>query len=150
MARPPTYSMLSDSEPDAMTVRICRLTLIALIAAASGVAGAADLFVIAHPEVRLSRAEVVEVFRGNRQFAGDVMLQPVDNASARGEFVSRALGIDEVRYESHWTRKSFREGLLPPPLKSGDRDVASFVMRTPGAIGYVHQAPEGANIIARY
>jgi len=147
---PPAFSMLSASEPDAMTACIRRLALIALIAAGSAAAGAADLFVIAHPDVQLSRAEVVEVFRGNRQFAGDVMLQPVDNASAREEFVSRALGIDEVRYESHWTRKSFREGLLPPPLKSGDRDVASFVMRTPGAIGYVHQVPEGAHVITRY
>ncbi len=147
---PPTSSMLSASEPDAMTARIRRLALIALLAAGTGAAAAADLFVIANQDVHLSRAEVAEVFRGNRQFAGDVMLQPVDNASARSEFVGRALGIDEVRYESHWTRKSFREGLLPPPLKSGDRDVASFVARTPGGIGYVHQVPEGAHVIARY
>lgn len=113
-------------------------------------AAASDLFVIAHSDVELTRDQIVELYRGDRQFAGDVILRPTDNAAARTLFVSRALGMDEVRYESHWTRKSFREGLLPPVLRAGDADVASFVARTPGAVGYVRTAPPNVKILTRY
>jgi len=124
--------------------------LLALLAFVTTPALASDLYVIAHPDVELTRDQVVEVYRGERQFAGNVLLHPSDNAASRPEFVSRALGMDEVRYASHWTRKSFREGLIAPPMRSGDADVAAYVARTPGAIGYVSEAPPDARIITRY
>lgn len=130
-----------------MLVRHAVLALLTMVCAG---AMAADLFVIAHDDVELSREQVIELYRGDRQFAGDVMLRPTDNAAARAAFVTRALGMDEVRYESHWTRKSFREGLLPPTQRAGDADVAAFVTRTPGAVGYVRAVPENVKILTRY
>ncbi|MCB1886215.1 MAG: phosphate ABC transporter substrate-binding protein [Rhodocyclaceae bacterium] len=129
---------------------LSRRLLPTLLALAVAPAAAADLFVIAHRDVQLSREEVAEVYRGERQFAGDVLLRPADNAAFRPEFVNRALGMDEVRYESHWTRKAFREGLIAPQLQGGDAEVAAFVARTPGAIGYVREAPDNVRILTRY
>lgn len=142
-------SMRSNSERRAAPMRARRLAF-SLVAGFSAAAMGADLYVIASPEVRLSGEQVREVFLGKRQFAGDVLLRPVDNVPARPEFVSRALQMDVVRYESHWTRKSFREGMHPPSLKSSDRDVINYVSHTRGALGYVTAAPADANIIAQY
>ncbi len=129
---------------------LARRLLSTLLTLATAPVLASDLFVIAHADVELSREEVIEVYRGERQFAGDVLLRPADNAASRPEFVSRALGMDEVRYESHWTRKAFREGLIAPQLQGSDAEVAAFVARTPGAVGYVHEAPDNVRIITRY
>jgi hypothetical protein len=49
-----------------------------------------------------------------------------------------------------WTKKSFREGINPPPVKSGDTEVADFVKKTPGAVGYVSSQPSGVNVIHKY
>lgn len=128
-----------------------RHALAGALLAASTAAFATDLVVIANPEVQMAPSEVRDVFLGNRQFAGNLLLRPVDNGPIRALFVDRALAMDEVRYESHWTKKSFREGLLPPALKSGDLEVINFVRRHPGAVGYVaSEAPEGVRVIARY
>lgn len=127
-----------------------RRALSLLLAGLSTFALGADLYVIASPEVRLSGEEVREAFLGKRQFAGNVLLRPVDNAPSRADFVDRALDMDLMHYETHWTKKSFREGMQPPALKSGDHEVIRFVARNRGAVGYVSEPPPGANILARY
>ena len=111
---------------------------------------AAEVVVIAHNNTTLAAHEVREVFLGEKQFAGAVRLMPVDNSPAQAEFLSKVLKLEVDRYSTAWTKKSFREGLNPPPLKSGDAEVLDYVRRTPGAVGYVSKAPTGVQIVQKY
>ena len=110
----------------------------------------ADGYVVGHSTVNVGPADVREVFLGNIQFAGSVKLVPVDNAAVQGDFLTKVIKMDPDRYSSVWTKKSFRDGINAPSVKSGDVEVLDFVKRTPGAIGYVSTNPGSANVILKY
>ena len=55
--------------------------------------------------------------------------------------------MDAAKYNNIWTKKSFRDGLTPPAVKSSDIEVSEYVKRTPGAVGYVTSTPSGVTII---
>lgn len=117
---------------------------------ASAALALADVVVIAHPSVNLASADVRDLFLGDKQFAGGTKLIPVDNSAVQDDFVSKALKMDSAKYSSTWTKKSFREGLNPPPMKTSDLEVADYVKRTPGAVGYVKTAPAGVAVVTKY
>jgi len=107
---------------------------------------AADVVVISHPGTVISSSDVKDVFLGDKQFAGATKLVPVDNASLQDSFLSKYLDMPKSKYTGVWTKKSFRDGLNPPAMKSGDAEVVDFVKRTPGAVGYVSATPPGVNV----
>ena len=109
-------------------------------------ASAAGLVVITNPAVRLSDDDVRDVYLGEKQVAGSVKLVPVDNASAQAAFLAQVIKLDAGKYATAWTKKSFRDGLNPPAVKSSDAEVTDFVKRTPGAVGYVAAAPAGGGV----
>jgi len=113
----------------------------------SQVAYAADVVVISHPGTAISAGDVKDVFLGEKQFAGNTKLIPVDNATLQDSFLSKFLDMAKSKYSSAWTKKSFRDGLTPPAMKSGDAEVTDYVKRTPGAVGYVSSAPAGVNVV---
>jgi ABC-type phosphate transport system substrate-binding protein len=119
------------------------------IGLASGLAHA-DLFAISNPGTQISGAEIKDVFTGEKQVAGSTKLIPVDNGAVQEAFLSTALKMDSARYKTIWTKKSFREGMNAPAVKSGDTEVLDFVRKTPGAVGYVGSQPSGVNIIQKY
>jgi ABC-type phosphate transport system substrate-binding protein len=106
--------------------------------------------VIAHASVNLNSEEIRDVFLGEKQFSGRVKLMPVDNSSARAEFLSKVLQSDERKYAARWTRKSFREGLVAPSVKGSDAEVIAFVRATPGAIGYVKGTANGVQVLESF
>lgn len=106
--------------------------------------------VIAHPSVNLTADEIRDLFLGERRFAGNVKLAPVDNIALHSEFLSKVLQTDERKYFARWTRKSFREGLAAPALMSGDAEVAAFVKATPGAVGYVTKGADGVKVLQKF
>lgn len=108
---------------------------------------AADVVIIAHPATTISASEVKEVFLGGKQFAGKTKLIPVDNATLQVDFLSRFIQLDVNKYNGVWIKKSFRDGLIPPVVKSDDKEVIEFVQRRPGAIGYVSSIPSGVKVI---
>lgn len=111
----------------------------------------ADVFAIANPGTQVAPGEIKDVFTGEKQVAGSIKLIPVDNASAQEAFLSHALKMESARYKSIWQKKSFREGLVAPAVKSGDTEVLDFVRKTPGAVGYVGGSePTGVTIIQKY
>lgn len=110
----------------------------------------ADGYVVAHLTVHVTPEEVREIYLGNMQFSGNRRLIPVHNGAAQGEFLYSVVRMDPDRYATQWTRKSFREGAMPPPVLLGDAEVLDFVRRTPGAIGYVVANPGSANVILKY
>lgn len=114
-------------------------------------AQAADLYVICSPGVTLAPADVRDVFMGEKQFAGSVKLLPADNSAAQGIFLSKVLNMDAGKYSVAWTKKSFREGANPPPVKGSDAEALEYVKRTPGACSYVAtQPPAGVVTVASY
>lgn len=110
----------------------------------------ADVFVITHSSVQISGNDVREIFVGDKQFAGSVKLIPVDNGPSQEQFLSKVLKMDGAKYNSTWTKKSFREGLNPPAVKSGDAEVVDYVKKTPGAVGYVGSAPAGVTVVQKF
>lgn len=104
----------------------------------------AEVYIIANPGTAVSAADIKDIFTGQKQFAGGTKLTPVDNASVQEAFLANALRMDPGRYNTIWTKKSFREGLNPPYVKTGDAEVLEFVRKTPGGIGYVSSAPPGS------
>ncbi len=109
-------------------------------------ANAADVVVISHPGTTISSSDVKDVFLGDKQFAGGTKLIPVDNLSLQDAFLSKYLDMAKTKYNSAWTKKSFRDGLTAPAMKSGDAEVIDFVKQNPGAVGYVSSAPSGVNV----
>jgi hypothetical protein len=110
-------------------------------------ANAADVVVIANPGIAISSGDIKDIFLGEKQFAGSTKLIVIDNASAQGAFLSKFMKMDAAKYNNIWTKKSFRDGLTPPAVKSSDIEVSEYVKRTPGAIGYVTSTPSGVTII---
>jgi len=110
-------------------------------------ANAAGVVVIVNPGITISPGEIKDIFLGEKQFAGSVKLVVVDNAASQEGFLSKFMQMDVIKYNNIWTKKSFRDGLTPPPVKSSDFEVTEFVKRTPGAIGYVSTTPTGVTII---
>jgi hypothetical protein len=110
----------------------------------------ADVFVIANSSVQLTGAEVRDVFVGDKQLAGAVKLIPVDNANVQSQFLAKVMKVDVAKYGSIWIKKSFRDGLIPPAMKSGDAEVLDYVKKTVGAVGYVGSAPNGVTVVQKF
>jgi hypothetical protein len=122
----------------------------AAMALASASAQAGDLFVVSGANVTLSADEVREVFLGDKQFAGSVKLAPVENGSLQADFQARVLKVDAARYASIWSKKGFREGLTPPPVRSSDADVINAIKANPGAVGYVSKPTPDVKVVQKY
>lgn len=121
-----------------------------LLAWLSAPALAADVFVVCHASVTLSADEIREVFVGEKQSAGSVKLQPMDNSAAQADFLAKVLKVDAGKYAAIWTKKGFREGINPPPVRASDLEVIAAVKSTPGAIGYVSKAPADVKVLQKY
>jgi ABC-type phosphate transport system substrate-binding protein len=128
-------------------LRFCSATILALGLAQIALAG--DVVVISNPELAISAGDIKDIFLGEKQFAGTTKLVVIDNASAQGAFLGKYMQMDATKYNNIWTKKSFRDGLTPPAVKSGDAEVTEFVKKTPGAIGYVSSSPSGVNLIQK-
>ena len=114
-------------------------------------ASAAEVYVIAHPSVKLTLSEIRDVYLGEKQFSGLIKLVPVDNTAVQRDFLARAIHMDPGKYASLWIKKGFRGGLAAPPIKSGNAEVIIFVKNTVGAIGYVSTPPNsGVQLLFKY
>jgi len=131
-------------------MRPIRFIATALLAFAAIPTRAGDLYVVSQASVTLSADEVREVFLGEKQFAGGVKLTPLDNGAIQGDFQSRVLKVDAARYASIWSKKGFREGLTPPPVRGSDVDVINAINANPGTVGYVSKPTPYLKVIQKY
>ena len=115
--------------------------LVTLLAGVLPDAAAADIYVIAHSDTKLTADSLRDIYIGEKQFSGAVKITPLDNAAAQADFLSKALKLDPSRYANLWVKKSFRDALNPPVVKSSDKEIIDIVRKTPGAIGYVSSVP---------
>jgi hypothetical protein len=112
-----------------------------LLGAWGAPAHAGDLYIACSAGVTLTLADVRDVFLGEKQFAGPVKLQPVDNNAEQAEFLAKVLKMDWTKYTTTWSKKSFRDGATPPSTKSGDAEIIEYLKHTPGGCGYLGSAP---------
>lgn len=108
----------------------------------------AEVVVIANENVSLKMEEIKDVFTGEKQAVGSVKLMLVDNKAAQDEFLKN-IGVDKVKYNAIWAKKSFQDGLTTPKMKGTDSDVVEFVKTTPGGVGYVTK-PGSAKVIGKF
>jgi len=125
--------------------RVCSAAIFLLLA--FQFANAAGIVVISNSNTSVSADDVRDIFLGEKQFAGSTKLVVIDNAALQSTFLSQVMHMDAAKYNGIWTKKSFRDGLTPPAVKSGDAEVIEFIKRTPGSVGYVSSAPTGVNVI---
>ena len=129
-----------------MPTRSAKLLSAAVLCAACCAARAADLYVICSARVSLTTADVHDLFLGEKQFAGEVKLVPVDNSAAQSMFLEKVLKMNAAKYSTTWTKKSFRDGINPPLVAGSDAEALAYVRRTPGACSYV-TAPVGSDVV---
>ena len=107
----------------------------------------ADIYVIVNSALTVDANDVKRIYTGDKQLVGETKIKPLDNRAAEGEFLSKVLLLNAVRYESLWTLKNYGDGLTPPPVKATDDEVIAYVQSTPGAIGYVMKAPPSGVVV---
>jgi ABC-type phosphate transport system substrate-binding protein len=116
-----------------------------ILAAAAHSAAAAPprVRVIVHPNVKgsqIPRATLTSIFlRQAKKWGDGTTVVPVDQSirsDVRSQFSNALLGQTVMDVQIYWQRR-MPTGLLPPPVKTSDDDVITFVSSTPGAIGYV-------------
>jgi hypothetical protein len=126
------------------------LSVALLLAGPAALAQAGEVYVICNPGVTLHPEDVRDVFLGEKQFAGRVRLVPADNSAAQASFLEKALRLDAGKYATAWTKKSFRDGLNPPPITGTDAEALEFVRRNAGACSYTSTTPgPGVSIVAK-
>jgi hypothetical protein len=114
-------------------------------------AALAEGAVIANSAISLSSADVKDIFTGEKQLAGSTKITPVDNAAAQSDFLAKVLKMDATKYQTAWTKKSFRDGVTAPAVKGTDAEVVEFVKHTPGGVGYISgAAPNGVTVVTKY
>ena len=91
------------------------------------------------------------MFIGEKSFAGTVRLTPADNLSAQTAFLGRVVKVTADKYTSLWTKKSFRDGANPPPVKLSDAEALAYIRQTPGACSYLQSPPPvGVTVVGKF
>jgi ABC-type phosphate transport system substrate-binding protein len=132
-----------------------RSLVVALLLAATmaGPALAEDLAIIVHGDrdVRLTLAEVAQIYLKTRRFWSDGdSIVPVNRDSgspAREAFVHIVFAKRAPQLVVYWNRQYF-QGVLPPATLASDEAVKRFVASEPLAIGYVHPSLIDASVRA--
>ena len=126
------------------------LSILALAALAAGalpvVSADASFRVIVHAQVKgsqIPRSALTSIFLKQAPKWGDgTAVRPVDQSVqslVRRSFSGDVLQQGIVEVQVYWQRK-MSAGVVPPPVKTSDEEIVSFVASTPGAIGYVSAA----------
>jgi ABC-type phosphate transport system substrate-binding protein len=95
----------------------------------------------ANPETTVKREQLSSLFLKNvRRWPDATPVLPVDlsvTSPARAAFSKDVFGQDVVAIQTYWQGEIASGRGSPPPVKSSDREVVSFVDGNPGGIGYV-------------
>jgi ABC-type phosphate transport system substrate-binding protein len=113
--------------------------------------------IIVHPENptrEVSRSFLRDAFlKRSTQWAHGSVLRPVDlnnRAPAREVFSREVLGRSVAEVRRYWQQQIFSGKNVPPPEMESEAEVAAYVLKHPGAIGYLPAAvdPKGARVVA--
>jgi hypothetical protein len=129
-----------------------RFLLPAVVAVASlQLAAAADLKIIANPGVTaasVSSDELKAVFLATKTSLGDGHVEPVlaKGGAAHEAFLKAYIGKTEAALETYYRSLVFTgKGSMPKAFAS-DAEVAAYVAKTKGAVGYVSAGASPAGV----
>lgn len=124
--------------------------LLLAVLALPGRAAAPGYRVIVHPSnpaTSLDRRFVADAFlKKVTRWPNDQLIRPVDldrDSAVRRRFSDDVLKRSVAAVASYWQQLVFSGRGVPPPELDSDDQVVRFVLRNPGAIGYVS---DGAGI----
>jgi ABC-type phosphate transport system substrate-binding protein len=128
-------------------MRACLVLFLLVISVAQGHADA--LRVIAHPDTPMARVDrkfVTDAFLKKRtRWNDDLMIRPVDlgpSSSLRRRFSDAILGRTVEAVRRYWSQQVFSGRNVPPPQVASEAAVVDYVLKHPGAIGYVHESTD--------
>jgi ABC-type phosphate transport system substrate-binding protein len=108
----------------------------------------------ANPAESVDRRFLTDAFlKKVTRWPTDLFIRPADQApdsTARQAFCDDVLRRSVSAVKSYWQQMVFSGRGVPPPELDGDAEVLKFVLRSPGAVGYVSAGANvaGAKIIA--
>jgi ABC-type phosphate transport system substrate-binding protein len=125
---------------------VCRGTS-SVRAESRGSAGYRVIVNVANPVDAVDRRFVSEAFfKKTTRWPNDLLIRPVDQSSdsaSRRAFSEDVMKRSVAAVKSYWQQMVFSGRGVPPPELDDDAEVVKFVVRNPGAIGYVSP---GANV----
>ncbi len=142
-----------------MRITLSSLVLLLLLASDLGAAESSSTppyLVIVHPDNKhqsLDRKWVADAFlKKTTRWSGDVTIRPVDAkpaSSSRQRFSKDILKRSVSSVKNYWQQLIFSGRGTPPPELDSDEAIVSYVLKHPGAIGYVSAAADlkGAKIV---
>ena len=121
------------------------LLLLALVAVAVTPLRAAEIQVIANPDVsvaELSANDLKGIFLGSKTAVGGAAVEPVlrTGGSIHEEFLQAYIGKSDMALRNHFKTLVFTGKGTQPKSFATDAEVLKYVMSTKGAIGYVSAA----------
>jgi ABC-type phosphate transport system substrate-binding protein len=127
-----------------MTICLRLLALLAVLAAPPAVA---DLVVVVNANSgveRLSQDEIVNIFLGRyRQLPSGLSALPIDqpaNQPLKAQFYRKLVNKDLAEINAYWARLTFSGKTSPPRQAANTGEVVPWIVRTPGAIGYIERS----------
>ncbi|SRR5258706_12928574 len=132
--------------------------VVALAATHAGGAAPVPVFVVivnpTNATNRVDRRFLADAFlKKTTRWDGGEVIRPVDQApdsSARRRFSEEVVKRSVAAVRSYWQQIIFAGRDVPPPELGGDDDVVRYVLKYPGAVGYVSGSANasGAKVIA--
>jgi len=136
--------------------RFVRILVLAALGVTAGRISAEDpgaFKVIVHPSnpaTQITRLKVGEIFlkKDKRWPDGQpaVPVEPSGKSPVRQRFDQEIFGKQVIALSAYWQQMIFSGKGIPPPEKSTDADVVTFVRETPGAIGYVGSGADATGV----
>ena len=133
------------------------IALVGIAAAPVGADNRADVRIIVNPRnpaTTLDRKFVIDAFlKKVTRWPHDEMIRPVDLdplSPVRRRFSEDMLKRSVGAVKSYWQQLVFSGRGVPPPELDSEEQVVQFVLRNPGAIGYVSgsTAIETAHVVS--
>jgi len=141
----------------------CRILLIGLIFAAvsaaavevqSNTSGFRVIVNPANPTASIERRFLADAFlKKTTRWPHDEPIRPCDlepESPTRHRFSEEVLKRSVAAVKSYWQQMVFSGQNIPPPELDSDEQVIQFVLRNPGAVGYVSTAANiaGAKVLS--
>ena len=136
-----------------LALTLCLLSLASSFAIAEQ---SQEVLVLVHPSNpsnSVSREFVADAFlKKATRWSHDEPIRPVDlrpNAATRRLFSERMLRRSVAAVRSYWQQRIFSGRGVPPPELDDDAAVVRYVLKYPGAVGYVTGGTrlEGAKVV---
>jgi len=117
----------------------------------AGHASAAEILVFVSdqsPIKNISAEDLSDIYLGETTYIDSERLSPafyIEGNDSRADFLRQGLHVSDDAYRTHWMKRIFREGGVPPVEVTSAQAALEFVQSTPGGIGFVYaDAPQAA------